>query len=129
MYRLIRLLSTIETNAIMQFSGQAKHDKQLYIVLIKATRVSTVFHMTSNSSAYRNDFHILALVDSSLSEFIKNQHNDQLSVVSQRSWVQIPYRRDIFLLPIFTNAHVVFIMRRSLSYSLSIQLIKPNYNL
>ena len=63
----------------MQFSGQAKHDKQLYIVLIKATRVSTVFHLTSNS----NDFHIFALVDSSLPEFIKNQHNDQLSVVSQ----------------------------------------------
>ena len=79
MYRLIRSLSTIETNAIMQFSGQAKHDKQLYIVLIKATRVSTVFHLTSNS----NDFHIFALVDSSLPEFIKNQNNDQLSVVSQ----------------------------------------------
>ena len=93
----------------MQFSGQAKHDKQLYIVLIKATRVSTVFHMTSYSSAYRNDFHIFALVDSSLSEFIKNQHNDQISVVSQRSWVQIPYRPDIFLLPIFITAHVVFI--------------------
>ena len=52
---------------------------QLYIVLIKATRVSTVFHLTSNS----NDFHIFALVDSSLPEFIKNQNNDQLSVVSQ----------------------------------------------
>ena len=89
----------------MQFSAQAKHDKQLYIVLIKATRVSTVFHMTSNSSAYRNDFHIFALVDSSLPEFIKNQHNDQLSVVSQRSWVQIPYRPNIFLLPILTTAH------------------------
>ena len=93
----------------MQFSRQAKHDKQLYIVLIKATRVSTVFHLTSNSSAYGNDFHIFALVDSSLPEFIKNQHNDQLSVVSQRSWVQIPYKPDVFLLPIFTTAHVVFI--------------------
>ena len=50
----------------MQFSGQAKHDKQLYIVLIKATRVSTVFHLTSNS----NDFYIFALVDSSLPEFL-----------------------------------------------------------
>ena len=48
-------------------------------------------------------------MDSSLPEFIKNQHNDQLSVVSQRSWVQIPYRPDIFLLPIFITAHVVFI--------------------
>ena len=38
-------VSTKETDAIKQFSGQAK---QLYIVKMKDARVSTVFHLTTN---------------------------------------------------------------------------------
>ena len=66
------------------------------------------FSSVSLSAVHIRDFHIFTVIYSSLHGFIWNQHNDQLPVgllahlvehcmVSQRSWVQIPYRPEFFL--------------------------------
>ena len=70
---------------------------------------------TSLSAVQIYDFYIFLAVYSSLNGFIQNQHDDQLPVgllaqlvehcmVSQRSWVQIPYRPEFFSDLVFTTA-------------------------